>query len=119
MNTILWIIQGLLATMFTIAGVMKLTQAKEKLSKQLPWVNDFPISTVRLIGLSELLGSIGLIVPLLAGIVPILTPIAAIGICLIMVLATTTVHLKKKEYKSIVFNTVLFLLAAFIAYGRF
>jgi uncharacterized membrane protein YphA (DoxX/SURF4 family) len=54
MNTALWIIQVLLSAIFLMAGVMKLTQSKEKLSKQLPWANDFSIGTVRLIGLAEL-----------------------------------------------------------------
>ena len=119
MNTTLWIVQGLLSAMFTMAGIMKLTQSKEKLSKQLPWVNDFSTSTVQFIGLSELLGAIGLIVPWITGIAPILTPISAIGICVIMVLATNIVHLKKREYKEIAINIFLFLLAAFVAYGRF
>lgn len=119
MNTILWIIQGLLAAMFAMAGTMKLTQPKEKLEKQLPWVNDFSTGTVRFVGLAELLAAIGLIVPWLTGIAPILTPVSAIGICLIMVLATNMVHLKKREYKAVAFNIVLFLLAAFVAYGRF
>jgi uncharacterized membrane protein YphA (DoxX/SURF4 family) len=118
MNKALWIIQVLLAAMFTVAGIMKLTQSKEKLSKQLPWVNDISMRTVRFIGLSELLGGIGLIVPWLTGIVPILTPISAIGICLIMVLAITTVYLKKQEFKAVVINIILFLMSAFVAYGR-
>jgi uncharacterized membrane protein YphA (DoxX/SURF4 family) len=119
MNTALWIIQGLLAAMFTFAGTTKLTQSKEKLEKQFPWVKDFSLSTVRFIGLSELFGAIGLVIPWLTGIAPILTPIAALGICLIMVLATNMVHLKKREYKEIALNIFLFLLAAFVANGRF
>jgi uncharacterized membrane protein len=119
MNTLLWIIQGLLAAMFTMAGLTKLTKSKEKLEKQFPWVIDFSMSTVRLIGLSELLGAIGLIVPWLTGIVPILTPIAAIGFCVIMILATNMVHLKKSEYKGIATNIFIFLLSAFVAFGRF
>lgn len=119
MNTALWIIQGLLAAMFAMAGTTKLTQPKEKLEKQFPWVNDFSMSTVRFIGLSELLGAIGLIIPWLTGIAPILTPVSALGFCLIMVLATNIVHLKKREYKGIAINIFLFLLAAFVAYGRF
>jgi uncharacterized membrane protein len=119
MNTALWIIQGLLAAMFLMAGIMKSTQPKEKLEKQFPWTPDFSIDTVRFIGLSELLGAIGLIIPWLTGIAPILTPISAVGICLIMVLATNIVHMKKREYKEIAANIVIFLLAAFVAYGRF
>jgi uncharacterized membrane protein YphA (DoxX/SURF4 family) len=119
MNTALWIIQGLLAAMFASAGTTKLTQSKEKLGKQFPWANDFSMSTIRIIGLSELLGAIGLIVPWLTGIIPVLTPIAAVGFCIIMVLATNMAHLNKKEYKEMAMNIVLFLLAAFVAYGRF
>ena len=119
MNTALWIVQGLLAAMFTFAGITKSTQPREKLMKQFPWVNDFSMGTVRFIGLSELLGAIGLIVPWLTGIIPILTPVSAVGFCLIMVLATNLVHLKKSEYKGIATNVVIFLMAAFVAYGRF
>lgn len=118
MNTTLWFIQVLLAAMFLMAGIMKTTQSKGKLLKLFPWVNDFSVSTVRFIGLSELLGGIGLIIPWLTGIVPILTPISALGICLIMVLATNIVHLKKSEYKEVAINIFIFLLAAFVAYGR-
>ncbi len=119
MNTALWIVQGLLSAMFTTAGIMKLSQSREKLSGQLPWVKDFSTGTVRFIGFAELLGAIGLIVPRITGIAPILTPVSAIGICIIMVLATNIVHLKKHEYKEIALNVSIFLLAAFVVYGRF
>ena len=119
MNTALWIVQGLLAAMFAFAGTMKFTQPREKLLKQFPWVNDVSIGTVRFIGLSELLGAIGLIVPWLTGILPVLTPVAAVGLCVIMVLATNIIHLKKKEYQGVAINIIVFLLAAFVAYGRF
>ena len=119
MNTALWIIQGLLAVMIAFAGTSKLTLPEEKLVKQFPWAKDFSLNMVRFIGLSELLGAIGLIIPWLTGIVAVLTPVAAVGICLIMVLATSMVHFKKGEFKEIGLNAFLFLLAAFIAYGRF
>jgi uncharacterized membrane protein YphA (DoxX/SURF4 family) len=119
MNTALWIIQGVLALMFAYAGTSKSTLSKEKLEKQFPWAKNFSMNTVRFIGLSELLGAIGLIIPWLTGIVPILTPVAALGICLIMILATSMVHFKKAEYKEIGLNVILFVLAAFVAYGRF
>ncbi len=119
MNTTLWIAQGILATMFAMAGIMKSTQPIDKLMKSgLNWVERVPISTVRIIGLSELFGAIGLILPLALGILPILTPIAAVGLAVIMILAIVH-HLKYKENKAIVFNAVLFALAIFVAYGRF
>ena len=119
MNTALWIIQGLLAVMFTFAGITKMTLSKEKLEKQFPWAVDFSLSTTRFIGLSELLAAIGLIVPWLTHIAPVLTPVSASGLCLIMVLATNIVHLKKREYQGIATNVVIFLMSAFVAYGRF
>jgi uncharacterized membrane protein YphA (DoxX/SURF4 family) len=118
MNTALWIIQGILASMFLMAGIMKSTQPKEKLVKTLPWVNDFSLQTVRIIGISEILGAIGIIVPQLTGIYPILSPIAAVGLAVIMVLASAH-HLPKKEYKEVGFNTTLLILAVIVAIYRF
>jgi uncharacterized membrane protein len=119
MNIILWIVQGFLAIVFIIAGVLKTKTPKDKLLKQLPWIKDYSFGTVKLIGISEFLGGVGLIIPWMTGIARILTPISAIGICIIMVLALATEHLKKKEYKEVAFNAVLLLLAAFVAVGRF
>ena len=118
MNMALWIAQGLLALMFAMAGAMKMTQPVEKLSKQMTWVNDVSASTVRLIGLLELLGAIGLVAPMLTGILPILTPLAAIGLILTMIGAVLT-NLRHKEYPHIAVNLVVLALAAFVAYGRF
>jgi hypothetical protein len=118
MNTVVWIIQGILALMFVMAGVMKSTQPKEKLVKSLPWVNHFSMQTVRFIGISELLGAIGLIVPKVTGILPLLTPIAATGLAVIMILAAAH-HLPKKEYKEVAFNTILLVLSAIVAIYRF
>jgi uncharacterized membrane protein len=119
MNVALWIVQGFLAVIFILAGVLKATTPKDKLLKQLPWVKDYSYGTVKLIGVFEFLGGVGLIVPWLTGIVRVLTPIAAVGICIIMALALATEHLKKKEYKEVAFNTTLLILAAFVAVGRF
>ncbi len=117
MNTTVWIIQGILALMFLLAGLMKSTQSKEKLSKSLPWVNDFSLQTVRFIGVSELLGAIGVIIPQLTGIFPILSPIAAIGLVVVMILAASH-HIRKNEFKEIAFNAVLLILSAIVAYYR-
>jgi len=118
MNTTIWIIQGVLALMFLMAGVMKSTQPKDKLVKSLPWVNDFSMSTVRFIGISELLGAIGLIVPQVTGILPILTPIAGVGLAIIMILASLH-HIPKGEYKEVAFNAILLILSGIVAYYRF
>ncbi|MFB4271501.1 DoxX family protein [Nonomuraea sp. GTA35] len=118
MNVVLWIVQAVLAAMFGMAGVMKSTQPKDKLVPRLPWVEDFSAGTVRLIGIAEFAAALGLILPAATGIAPILTPLAATGLAVVMVLAALT-HARRKEPAAIAFNAVLFLLAAFVAWGRF
>lgn len=119
MNTALWITQGILAAMFAMAGVMKSTQSIDKLVKSgVTWTERFPLTTVRIIGVSELLGALGLILPWLLNIVPMLTPVAAAGLTLVQFLAIFH-HAKHKETKAIIFNIILLLLTAFVAYGRF
>jgi uncharacterized membrane protein len=118
MNVALWIVQAVLAVAFVAAGVMKSTQPKEKLQPKLPWVEDFSPGTIRLIGAAELLGGIGLILPAVTGIAPILTPIAAACLAVVMVLAAST-HIRRKEPSGVVVNAVLFALAVLVAWGRF
>jgi uncharacterized membrane protein YphA (DoxX/SURF4 family) len=113
MNTALWIAQGLFGAMFILAGIMKSTQPKEKLAKNMPWVNDYSATQVKLIGVSELLGGIGLILPWYLVIVPILTPVAAVCLGLVMVLAAIY-HFNHKEYPGIGVNFVLFAGVIFI-----
>ncbi|TQC42106.1 DoxX family protein [Rhodococcus sp. WS4] len=118
MNVFLWILQAVLAAMFAAAGVLKSTQPKEKLAKSLPWVEDFSPGTVKFIGVAELLGAIGLILPAVTGIAPILTPIAATALAVVMVLAVIT-HARRKEPSAIAFNAVILIMAAVVAWGRF
>jgi uncharacterized membrane protein YphA (DoxX/SURF4 family) len=118
MGIALWVIQGLLAVAFLGAGASKLSQPKEKLLKNMAWVEDFSQPAVRLIGAAEVLGAIGVVVPALTGILPWLTPLAAVGLVLLMVGAALT-HLRRKEYGNIAINAVLLVLAAVVAYGRF
>ncbi len=118
MNIALWIVQGLLGAMFTMAGFMKATQPREKLAPKMPWVNDYTATQVRLIGIAELLGGIGLILPWALGIAPFLTVLAALGLALTMI-AAAIYHLGKGEYPGIGINTVLLALALFVAVGRF
>jgi uncharacterized membrane protein len=118
MNVFLWIVAVVLAAAFVMAGVMKGTQPKEKLAPKLPWVEDFSPGTVRFIGVVELLGGLGLILPAATGMAPILTPLAATGLAIVMVLAAA-MHIRRKEPSGVVVNAVLFALAAFVAWGRF
>jgi uncharacterized membrane protein YphA (DoxX/SURF4 family) len=117
-NVVLWILQWVMAVAFAAAGVLKSTQPKEKLATKMPWAQDFSPSTIRFIGVVEFLAALGLVLPALTGIAPILTPIAATGIAVIMVLAIG-VHARRKEPSGIVTNVILLVLAAIIAWGRF
>jgi putative oxidoreductase len=118
LNIAFWVAQALLASMFLMTGIMKSTQPIEELGKSMPWVNDFSVAMVRFIGVSELLGSIGLLLPALLRIKPILTPLAALGLFTIMVFAFIY-HITKGEYQVLGFNLILGAIALFIAWGRY
>jgi len=119
MNIVLWIITGLLAAAFALAGFMKLTQPKDKLAASgMAWTEDFSPTTIKLIGALELLAAIGLVVPAALNIVPVLVPLAATGLILLMAGAAIT-HARRKELPMIGGNAVLLILAAVVAWGRF
>jgi len=117
MNIALWIVQGLLAALYLMAGTLKIFQTA-KAKEQLPWAKNRSDGFVRFIGTSELPGALGLILPLVTGILPWLTVFAAIGLTLIQLLAIFTEHLPKKEYNVIPFNVVLLALGVFVVIGR-
>ncbi len=118
MSIILWIVQILLALAFLGAGVMKAAQPYETMAARLPWVEDYAPGMVRLIGLLEILGAVGLVLPAALGIWPALTPLAASGLAIIMVLATVH-HARRRESGQMVFTLVLLALLLFVAWGRF
>ena len=118
MNTVLWILQALLALAFLAAGAMKLSQPKEKLEANMPWVSDASAPMVRFVGTVEVLGALGLILPAATGVATALTPLAAVGLGLVMVGAVVT-HARRKEPQSIIVNLVLLAIAVVIAWGRF
>jgi len=119
MNIVLWIIAGLLAVAFFGAGVMKLVQPKEKLAETgLGWTEDYSAGTIKLIAVLEILAAIGLILPALLDIAPVLVPLAALGLVLIMIGAIVT-HVRRREFPLIAVNAVLLILAAVVAWGRF
>ena len=117
MNRALWIVQVLLAIAFGMAGGMKLiTPIAELSANGMGFVNDVPELLVRFIGLSEVLGAIGLLLPAALRIAPKLTPIAASGLLIIMVLASV-MHISMGELP--IPTVALGSLAAFVAWGRF
>jgi uncharacterized membrane protein len=118
MNVFLWIVQAILAALFAMSGLVKVVQPKEKLAGRYPWMQDVSAAMVRFIGVMELLGAIGLIVPAAAGIAPVLTPIAGTGLAVMMVLAAA-MHIRRKEPSGVAVAAILFMLAALVAWGRF
>lgn len=118
MNIILWISQGLLACIFLLAGIMKVTKNKETLREKLgDWTDSYTESKLKLIGLLEILGAIGIILPMLINWIPLLTPIAAIGLSMTMV-GALMVHFKRKETDKTIVNFALLFLSLFIVVGR-
>jgi uncharacterized membrane protein YphA (DoxX/SURF4 family) len=120
MNIVLWILAALLAAVFLAAGGMKLAQPKQKLAAapNMAWAKDFSPLTLKTIGALEVLAAIGLILPAALGIVPVLVPLAAVGLVLLMLGAAIT-HARRAESRAIATNIVLLLLAVVVAWGRF
>lgn len=116
LNIILWIIQVVLGAMFFMAGFMKVSTPLDQLAQQMAWVADVG-SFTRIIGIAELLGAIGLILPAALRIQPKLTGFAAIGLATIMLLAMIF-HISRGETSIIGINIILGLVAGFIAWGR-
>jgi uncharacterized membrane protein YphA (DoxX/SURF4 family) len=119
MNTILWILQVVAAATFMYSGVNKSIFSIRKLvyEKGQTGVENLSIPTVRFIGISEILGAVGLILPCWLNILPGLTSISALLLSIIMIPAAV-IHYKRKEPKNVLTNVILFGICIFIAYGR-
>jgi uncharacterized membrane protein YphA (DoxX/SURF4 family) len=113
----LWIVQILLALIFGFAGAMKVFTPIEELAKNAAWIRDSEF-LIRFIGISELSGALGMLLPSLTRIKPKLTSLAAVGLFTIMVLATGF-HLMRGEAKFTPMTLAIGALAAFVAWGRF
>jgi len=119
MNLALWIIAIVLAVGFAASGLMKIVRSKEQLvASGFGWAQDVSPTAIRLIGVAEILGAIGLIVPAATHIEPILVPLAAVGLALVMV-GAAAVHARRKEAPMVAINAVLLGLAIVVAWGRF
>ncbi len=110
----LWITAALLTLAYLLAGTMKAVKSREVLQPQMAFVEDFSAAQVKTIGIVEVLGALGVILPLATGVAPILTVIAAIGLALVQV-GAIIVHVRRGEQKAIGANIVLLLLAAAVA----
>ena len=113
MNIALWIVQALLALLFLFAGGSKFVMSIEEMTKQIPMPGLF----LRFIGVCEVLGALGLILPWLLGIRPGLTPLAAAGLVAIMI-GATVVSAMTGDILMALFPLLTGILCAFVAYGR-
>jgi uncharacterized membrane protein YphA (DoxX/SURF4 family) len=118
MNVVLWIVAGLLAVAFGAAGLMKLTQPKDKLAPNMAYVEDFSAGAIKAVGALEILAAVGLILPAVLDIAPVLVPLAALGLVIVMI-GAAVVHARRGEHQMILTNVVLLVLAAVVAWGRF
>ena len=97
-NTWLWILAGFLAAIFLGTGVLKLTTPRERLvAAGMGWARDFSQGNIRLIGIAELLGAVGLVLPALLGVVSVLVPVSAVCLAALMV-GATVVHGRRREF---------------------
>ena len=120
MNLALWIIAGLLAAVFLLAGGTKLFIPREKLAKAPGggWVEDFSAGFVKTLGAVEILGAVGLILPAALDIAPVLVPLAAAGLATIMV-GAAIVELRRQDSKHVLVNLTYLALISFVVFGRF
>ena len=118
MNIGLWIVQALVALAFIAAGAIKSSQPVDRLKKNMGWVEDVNPGFVKMVGILEILGGLGVILPAVTHILPWLTPVAAIGLAIIMV-GAVVVHLRRNEASHIAAPLILLLLSLFVVYGRF
>lgn len=119
LNIALWICQILLAVVFGYSGWMKSTKTENELvAMGQTGVENLSKNLIRFIGIAEILGVIGIFLPWLTGVFPTLTPIAAVCLGIIMILAGV-VHFRRNEKTTVLLNLFIFGLCVFVAYGRF
>ncbi|MEJ3746126.1 DoxX family protein [Actinomycetes bacterium KLBMP 9797] len=118
MNVFLWILQGLLAVVFAGSGLAKSTMSRQRmLDTGQTGIALFPMPVVRVTAICELLAAAGLVLPEATGVAPVLTPLAAIGLCVVMVGAAIS-HARLREPRSVAANAALFAAALTVAIGR-
>jgi putative oxidoreductase len=117
-NIALWVAQVLLAVAFGMAGFMKTTLPIADLTEKMVWPGALPPALVRFIGVSEFAAALGLILPAATRIKPVLTPLAGVGLVIVMLLAAIF-HAMRGEFGALPMNLGFGALAAFVAWGRF
>lgn len=119
-DTWLWILAGFAAALFLGTGLLKLTTRRERLVEAgMGWAGDFSQGTIRLLGAAEVIGAVGLVLPPLLGVLPVLVPVAAVCLALLM-LGATVVHVRRRELLPDALQTLaLIALCAVVAAYRF
>ena len=110
-----WVLAGLLALFFLYGGGVKVVRTIDRLRPMMGWVDDVPPALVRAIGVLEVLGAVGLVLPPLTGIAPGLALVAAVGLLLVQV-GGTVVHLRRGEARVIGLNLALIVVLAVTAW---
>jgi hypothetical protein len=116
MDAALWILQGLLAAGFLMSGGSKLAKPRLEVAERFKWANDYSDTRVKLNGVAEVAGAIGVVAPWLFGIARVLTPVAALCLAILMMGAVST-HVKRKDGQ---FGAAMVLaaLSIVVAWGR-
>ena len=121
MNVFLWILQVVLAGVFLLAGAMKLMKSRAEIAAGQPermgWIVEVSDGTARLAAGAEVLGALGLILPAITGVAPVLVPLAAAGLAVTMILAAVF-HIRRGESQATAMNIVLAILALIVMWGR-
>jgi uncharacterized membrane protein YphA (DoxX/SURF4 family) len=116
---VLWTVQGILAAVFAGSGMLKLFRSRAELVNTLgDWAADVPDARLKLLGFVEILAALGLILPRLIGVLPVLTPLAAVGVFVVMA-GAMVIHGKAREYPRVAANVVIAAAAVFVAVSRF
>ncbi len=119
MDIAVWIVTGLVALMLGGAGASKLVRSREKIleNPNMGWANDFSEPTIKLIGLAEVAGALGLVLPWALDVVPVLTPVAGYALAALMT-GAAVVHARRREYAGLPFVLALVAGALFVAIAR-
>jgi len=117
LNIGLWIVQVSLLGIYGAYGVYK-TFFTEKAKEKMAWTNGRSDNFIRFVGIAELLGGLGVVLPVLTGILPSVTVLAAVGLTLVQGFAIFTEHLPKKEYKVLPLNVYFAAMSIFVVIGR-
>lgn len=117
LNRTLWVVQTIVGVPFVLFGGMKVSQPIAQLSAMMPWTGQLPEHVVRSLGVVDIAGGLGLLLPGLIGIKPDLTRAAAIGVIALQ-LCATVFHLSRGEAGMVPLNIVFIALVGFILWGR-